>query len=144
MRFRQILTTFAIRKSKLLNQMKTISTTAAPAAIGPYSQAVEANGFVFASGQLPIEPSTGQFPEGGVKEQTRQSLLNAQAILREAGLELQNVVKTTVFLASMDDFAAMNEVYSSFFCEPFPARSAVAVKTLPKGALVEIECIAAR
>jgi len=127
-----------------LNQMKTISTTAAPAAIGPYSQAVEANGFVFASGQLPIDPSTGQFPEGGVKEQTRQSLLNAQAILREAGLELKNVVKTTVFLASMDDFAAMNEVYSSFFSEPFPARSAVAVKTLPKGALVEIECIAAR
>ena len=144
MRFRQILTTFAIRKSKLLNRMKTISTTAAPAAIGPYSQAVEANGFVFASGQLPIDPSTGQFPEGGVKEQTRQSLLNAQAILREAGLELENVVKTTVFLASMDDFAAMNEVYSSFFSEPFPARSAVAVKTLPKGALVEIECIAAR
>ena len=124
--------------------MKTISTTAAPAAIGPYSQAVEANGFVFASGQLPIDPLTGQFPEGGVKEQTRQSLLNAQAILREAGLDLQNVVKTTVFLASMDDFAAMNEVYSSFFSEPFPARSAVAVKTLPKGALVEIECIAAR
>ena len=124
--------------------MKTISTTAAPAAIGSYSQAVEANGFVFASGQLPIDPLTGQFPEGGVKEQTRQSLLNAQAILREAGLELQNVVKTTVFLASMDDFAAMNEVYSSFFSEPFPARSAVAVKTLPKGALVEIECIAAR
>ena len=93
---------------------------------------------------LPIDPSTGQFPEGGVKEQTRQSLLNAQAILREAGLELKNVVKTTVFLASMDDFAVMNEVYSSFFSEPFPARSAVAVKTLPKGALVEIECIAAR
>ena len=124
--------------------MKTISTTAAPAAIGPYSQAVEANGFVFASGQLPIDPSTGQFPEGGVQEPTRQSLLNAQAILREAGLELKNVVKTTVFLASMDDFAAMNEVYSSFFSEPYPARSAVAVKTLPKGALVEIECIAAR
>ncbi|MBR6016092.1 MAG: RidA family protein [Prevotella sp.] len=124
--------------------MKTISTTAAPAAIGPYSQAVEANGFVFASGQLPIDPLTGQFPEGGVKGQTHQSLLNAQEILREAGLELKNVVKTTVFLASMDDFAAMNEVYSSFFSEPFPARSAVAVKTLPKGALVEIECIAAR
>ena len=123
---------------------QVISTEKAPAAIGPYSQAIEANGFVYASGQLPIDPSTGQFPEGGVKEQTRQSLLNAQAILREAGLELQNVVKTTVFLASMDDFAAMNEVYSSFFSEPFPARSAVAVKTLPKGALVEIECIAAR
>lgn len=124
--------------------MKAISTSAAPAAIGPYSQAVEANGFVYASGQLPIDPATGQFPEGGVKEQTRQSLLNAQAILREAGLELKNVVKTTVFLASMGDFAAMNEVYSSFFSEPFPARSAVAVKTLPKGAMVEIECIAAR
>ena len=124
--------------------MKTISTSAAPAAIGPYSQAIEANGFVFTSGQLPIDPKTGQFPEGGVKEQTRQSLLNAQAILHEAGLDLKNVVKTLVFLASMDDFAAMNEVYASFFYEPFPARSAVAVKTLPKGALVEIECIAAK
>ncbi|MBR3727308.1 MAG: RidA family protein [Prevotella sp.] len=124
--------------------MKTINTSAAPAAIGPYSQAIEANGFVYTSGQLPIDPATGQFPEGGVKEQTRQSLLNAQAILREAGLEMKNVVKTLVFLASMDDFAAMNEVYATFFSEPYPARSAVAVKTLPKGALVEIECIAAR
>lgn len=124
--------------------MKTINTSAAPAAIGPYSQAIEANGFVYTSGQLPIDPATGQFPEGGVKEQTRQSLLNAQAILREAGLETKNVVKTLVFLASMDDFAAMNEVYATFFSEPYPARSAVAVKTLPKGALVEIECIAAR
>lgn len=124
--------------------MKAISTTAAPAAIGPYSQAIEANGFVYASGQLPIDPATGSFPEGGVREQTRQSLLNAQAILKEAGLSLQNVVKTTVFLASMDDFAAMNEVYASFFSTPYPARSAVAVKTLPKGALVEIECVAAR
>ena len=124
--------------------MKTINTSAAPAAIGPYSQAIEANGFVYTSGQLPIDPATGQFPEGGVKEQTRQSLLNAQAILREAGLEMKSVVKTLVFLASMDDFAAMNEVYATFFSEPYPARSAVAVKTLPKGALVEIECIAAR
>ncbi|MBQ9637503.1 MAG: RidA family protein [Prevotella sp.] len=124
--------------------MKAISTTAAPAAISPYSQAIEANGFVYASGQLPIDPATGAFPEGGIQEQTRQSLLNAQAILQEAGLGLQNVVKTTVFLASMDDFAAMNEVYASFFSSPYPARSAVAVKTLPKGALVEIECIAAR
>lgn len=124
--------------------MKTINTSAAPAAIGPYSQAIEANGFVYTSGQLPIDPATGQFPEGGVKEQTRQSLLNAQAILREAGLEMKNVVKTLVFLASMDDFVAMNEVYATFFSEPYPARSAVAVKTLPKGALVEIECIAAR
>ena len=124
--------------------MNKITTEHAPAAIGPYSQAVEANGFVYTSGQLPIDPATGQFPEGGVKEQTRQSLLNAQAILREAGLEMKNVVKTLVFLASMDDFAAMNEVYATFFSEPYPARSAVAVKTLPKGALVEIECIAAR
>lgn len=124
--------------------MKTINTSAAPAAIGPYSQAIEANGFVYTSGQLPIDPATGQFPEGGVKEQTRQSLLNAQAILCEAGLEMKNVVKTLVFLASMDDFATMNEVYATFFSEPYPARSAVAVKTLPKGALVEIECIAAR
>ncbi len=124
--------------------MKQISTTSAPGAIGPYSQAIEANGFVYASGQLPIDPATGAFPEGGVKEQTRQSLLNAQAILREAGLELTNVVKTTVFLADMNDFAAMNEVYAEFFKAPFPARSAVAVKTLPKNALVEIECVAAR
>ena len=124
--------------------MKQISTTAAPGAIGPYSQAIEANGFVYASGQLPIDPATGAFPEGGVKEQTRQSLLNAQAILREAGLELTNVVKTTVFLADMGDCAAMNEVYAEFFKAPFPARSAIAVKTLPKNALVEIECVAAR
>jgi 2-iminobutanoate/2-iminopropanoate deaminase len=99
---------------------------------------------VFVSGQLPIDPSTGAFPEGGVNEQTRQSLLNASAILQAAGLGLSDVVKTTVFLADMGDFAAMNEVYASFFTEPFPARSAVAVKTLPKGALVEVECIAAR
>ncbi len=125
-------------------QMKQISTTAAPGAIGPYSQAIEANGFVYASGQLPIDPATGAFPEGGVKEQTRQSLLNAQAILREAGLELTNVVKTTVFLADMNDFGAMNEVYAEFFKAPFPARSAIAVKTLPKNALVEIECVAAK
>lgn len=123
---------------------KVISTEKAPAAIGPYSQAIEANGFVYASGQLPINPITGQFPDGGVREQTRQSILNAQAILEEAGLSLDNVVKTTVFLADMNDFAAMNEVYASYFKAPFPARSAVAVKTLPKGAMVEIECIAAR
>jgi 2-iminobutanoate/2-iminopropanoate deaminase len=122
---------------------KAISTEKAPAAIGPYSQAIEANGFVYASGQLPIDPATGQFPEGGIKEQTRQSILNAQAILEAAGLTLANVVKTTVFLADMNDFAAMNEVYASFFQAPYPARSAVAVKTLPKGAMVEIECIAA-
>ena len=125
--------------------MKAISTNEAPAAIGPYSQAVDSGaGLVFVSGQLPIDPETGKFPEGGVAGQARQSLLNAEAILHAAGLELADVVKTTVFLADMGDFAAMNEVYASFFTEPFPARSAVAVKTLPKGALVEIECIATR
>lgn len=123
--------------------MKPISTTQAPAAIGPYSQAVRsAAGLVFVSGQLPIDPATGAFPEGGVEAQTRQSLTNAKAILQEAGLDLSHVVKTTVFLADMGDFAAMNAVYCEFFAAPFPARSAVAVKTLPKGALVEIECIA--
>lgn len=124
--------------------MKAIHTDKAPAAIGPYSQAIEAGPFVFASGQLPIDPATGQFPQGGVKEQTRQSLTNAKSILEAAGLSLANVVKTTVFLADMADFAAMNEVYAEFFVAPFPARSAVAVKTLPKNALVEVECIAAR
>lgn len=124
--------------------MKQISTQNAPAAIGPYSQAIEVNGFVYASGQLPIDPATGAFPEGGVKEQTRQSLLNVKAILEEAGLALSNVVKTTVYLADMGDFAVMNEVYSQFFAQPFPARSAIAVKALPKGALVEVEVVAAR
>lgn len=124
--------------------MKPIVTSAAPAAIGPYSQAIEVNGFVYASGQLPIDPATGAFPEGGVQEQTRQSLLNVKAILEEAGLTLANVVKTTVYLADMGDFAAMNEIYSQFFSQPFPARSAVAVKALPKGALVEVEVVAAR
>ena len=124
--------------------MKAISTKNAPAAIGPYSQAIEAGGMVFASGQLPINPATGAFPEGGIKEQTRQSILNAEAILKEAGCSLANVVKTTVLLADIADFAAMNEVYASFFSEPFPARSALAVRDLPKGALVEIEMIAAK
>ena len=125
--------------------MKAIQTDKAPAAIGPYSQAIDSGaGIVFVSGQLPIVPATGAFPEGGIKEQTRQSLANAKAILEAAGLGLGNVVKTTVFLADMGDFAAMNEVYAEFFTAPFPARSAVAVKTLPKGAMVEIECIAAR
>ena len=122
--------------------MKAISTEKAPAAIGPYSQAIEANGFVYASGQLPIDPATGAFPEGGIKEQTRQSLLNAQAILKSAGFDLNNVVKTTVLLSDIANFGPMNEVYAEFFEQPFPARSAFAVKDLPKGALVEIEMIA--
>ena len=124
--------------------MKALSTEKAPAAIGPYSQAIEANAMVFASGQLPIDPATGAFPEGGIKEQTRQSLLNAQAILQSAGLDLKDVVKTTVLLSDIANFGPMNEVYSEFFSQPYPARSAFAVRDLPKGALVEIECIAAR
>ena len=122
--------------------MNAISTTKAPAAIGPYSQAIKVGELVFVSGQLPIDPATGAFAEGGIKELTRQSLTNMKAILEEAGTSMANVVKTTVFLADMNDFTAMNEVYAEFFAAPFPARSAVAVKTLPKGALVEIECIA--
>ena len=123
--------------------MKAIKTNMAPAAIGPYSQAIEANGMVFLSGQLPINPQTGEMPEG-IEAQTRQSLTNARAILAEAGLTMSDVVKTTVLLADIADFAAMNAVYSECFSEPFPARSAFAVRDVPKGALVEIECIAVR
>ena len=122
--------------------MKTIHTNNAPAAIGPYSQAIEVSGFIFASGQIPIDPSTGNFVEGGIKEQTKQAITNAKNILKEAGTDLAHVVKTTVYLANMADFAAMNEVYATFFQQPFPARSAVAVKDLPKGALVEVEVLA--
>lgn len=124
--------------------MKALHTDKAPAAIGPYSQAIEVNGMVFASGQIPLDPATGNIVEGGIKEQTQQALTNAKAIMEAAGLTLANVVKTTVFMADMADFAAMNEVYATFFSEPYPARSAVAVKALPKGVLVEVECIAAR
>ena len=119
-----------------------ISTKAAPAAIGPYSQAIIVGNLVYTSGQIPIDPATGSIDEGGIKEQTRQSLTNVQAILKEAGLTMANVIKTTVFMADMNDFADMNAVYAEFFSEPYPARSAVAVKTLPKGALVEIEVVA--
>ena len=122
--------------------MKVISTKQATAAIGPYSQAIQVGNLVYTSGQIPIDPATGAFVEGGIKEQTRQSLTNVKAILNEVGLDLNNVVKTTVFMADMNDFADMNAVYAEFFSEPYPARSAVAVKTLPKGALVEIEVVA--
>ena len=122
--------------------MKAISTKKAPAAIGPYSQAIQVGNLIYASGQIPIDPTTGAFVEGGIKEQTRQSLTNVKAILEEAGLSMGDVVKTTVFLADINDFADMNSVYAEFFTEPYPARSAVAVKALPKGALVEIEVIA--
>jgi len=136
-----------------MDMRQVINTKAAPAAIGPYSQAIQVGNLVFTSGQIPIDPATGSFVEGGIREQTRQSLSNVKAILREAGLSMSDVVKTTVFMADMVDFAAMNEVYAEFFdgqvgkagctAASYPARSAVAVKTLPKGALVEIEVIAA-
>ena len=122
---------------------EVISTPKAPAAIGPYSQAIKVGDLVYTSGQIPIDPATGSFVEGGIKEQTRQSLLNVKAILEAAGLTMGNVVKTTVFMADMNDFADMNAIYAEFFAKPYPARSAVAVKTLPKGALVEIEVVAA-
>lgn len=123
--------------------MKVIHSELAPKAVGPYSQAIVAGGFVFASGQLPIDPATGEFAEGGIKEQTRQSLTNVTHVLAEVGIDLSHVVKTTVFLSDMANFTAMNEVYATFFSEPYPARSAVAVKTLPKNALVEVEVVAA-
>ena len=125
--------------------MKTvISTSQAPAAIGPYAQAVENNGLVITSGQLPIDPATGAFPEG-IQAQTRQSLTNVKAILTEAGTDMDHVLKTTVFLSDMNNFAAMNEVYATFFTEgSYPSRSAVEVARLPKDALVEIEVIATK
>lgn len=121
--------------------MKVISTTNAPAAIGPYSQAIEANGILFCSGQIPIVPATGILVEGGIREQTRQVFHNISQVLAAAGTDMSHVVKTTVFLSDMSNFAAMNEVYAEFFAQPFPARSAVAVRELPKGALVEIEVL---
>ena len=122
---------------------KVIATTNAPGAIGPYSQAIDTGTFVYASGQIPINPADGTIP-AGITAQTAQSLSNVKAILTEAGLTMDNVVKTTVFLADMADFAAMNEVYAQAFSAPYPARSAVAVRDLPKGVLGEIEVIALR
>ena len=121
---------------------KVIFTEKAPAAIGPYSQAIEANGMVFLSGQLPVDPATGEFVPGGVAEQTKQCFENIKSVLAEAGLTTANIVKTTVFLADMSLFADMNAVYATYFEGEFPARSAFAVKALPKNALVEIESIA--
>ena len=123
---------------------KVIFTEKAPAAIGPYSQAIEANGMVFLSGQIPVDPATGNVVEGGVKEQTVRVFENIKAVLDEAGLAFSDVVKTTVFLADMSLFGEMNEVYAGYFDGDFPARSAVAVKALPKNVMVEIECVAAR
>ena len=124
--------------------MKSIATQNAPAAIGPYSQAIEANGTIYVSGQLGIDPSTGNFAEGGAVAQARQSLTNISNILKEAGLSMKNVVKVTVLLADINDFAAVNEIYKDFFESPFPARSAFAVAALPKGGKIEIEAIATK
>lgn len=122
--------------------MKAIATQNAPAAIGPYSQAVKAGNTVYVSGQLGIDPSTGNFAEGGTEAQARQSLTNISNILKEAGLSMKNVAKVTVLLADINDFAAVNEIYKDFFEAPFPARSAFAVAALPKGGKIEIEAIA--
>lgn len=121
---------------------KVISTNAAPAAIGPYSQAIRIGDFIFISGQIPVNPATGNIPEG-IKAQTAQSIANIKAILAEAGISIDHVIKTTVFLADMSLFGEMNEIYGNEFTSPYPARSAVAVKELPKQVLVEIETIAA-
>lgn len=126
--------------------MKAINTSNAPAAIGPYSQAIQASGneTIYVSGQLPIDPATGNFAEGGIQAEARQSLTNIKNILAEAGLTMQNVVKVTVLLADISNFAAVNEIYSEFFTAPYPARSAFAVAALPKGANIEIEAIAVK
>ena len=121
-----------------------ISTKDAPAAIGPYSQAVDIGNLVFCSGQVPLDPETGALVPGGIKEQTEQAFKNIEAILKEAGLTTGNIIKTTVFLADINDFADMNEVYAKHFEAPYPARSAVQVAAIPKGALVEIEVICER
>jgi len=122
--------------------LEKVSTKNAPAAVGPYSQAMKAGDFVYVSGQLPMNPKTGEMVTGSIKDQTRQSLENAKAILKEAGVTLENVVKTTVFLQNMNDFSDMNEVYADFFTDHKPARAAVEVAKLPLGADVEIQMVA--
>ncbi len=121
---------------------QVVSTSKAPGAIGPYSQAIQANGFIFVSGQLPVVPATGEFAAGGIAAQTKQSLENVQAILAEVGCSLTDVVKTTVLLKNINDFAAMNSVYAGYFTKDCPARACFEVARLPKDAMVEIEAIA--
>ena len=123
-------------------EKKVIHTEKAPAAIGPYSQAIQANGFIYVSGQLPVDPATGAFAGDTIEEQTRQSLTNIRNILIEAGADMSNVVKTTVLLKNIGDFAKMNEIYAEFFTGDCPARAAFEVAALPKNALVEIEAVA--
>ena len=122
--------------------MEKISTNKAPLAIGPYSQAIVTGNLVFASGQIAINPETNEVAEGGIEAQARQVLTNITNLLEAAGTSISKVVKTTVFMADMADFATVNSIYAEYFTEPYPARSAVAVKSLPKGVLIEIEVIA--
>ena len=121
---------------------KIVNTKNVPSAIGPYSQGVNLGNLIFFSGQIPLNPLTGEMVDGDIKAQTKQSLENVKALLEDQGLDFSNVVKTTVFLDNMNDFAAMNEIYAQYFVEPYPARSAIAVAKLPKDALVEVEVIA--
>ncbi len=138
-----VLAAKALSASQRSEEMKKeVKTDKAPQAIGPYSQGIVANGFVFCSGQIPIVPQTGQLDTGGIEDQTRQVLKNVSAVLEAAGTSLDNVVKATVFLQDMNDFAAMNKVYAEFFKTPFPARAAVQVARLPRDVKVEIEVIA--
>ena len=122
---------------------KVISTTNAPAAIGPYSQAIEANGFVFASGQISVNPATGEIPEG-VEAQAEQVMINMKNLLEAAGTSMENVVKTSVFIQNMDDFATINGIYAKYFVNECPARACVEVAKLPKGVLLEMEAIAVK
>ena len=123
--------------------MKIIQTNSAPAAVGPYSQAVETDNFVFASGQIALNPATGEMAEG-IEAQAHQALKNAQAVIAASGAKWENVIKTTVFITNMDDFGKVNEIYATYFKQPYPARSCVEVSKLPKGALIEVEVIAAK
>lgn len=123
--------------------MNALNSANAPAALGPYSQALVQGDMVFCSGQIPLDPATGEMAQG-IENQTRQVLKNLTAVLAENGMTLANVIKTTVFLADLNDFAAMNQVYAQHFTQPFPARSCVQVAAIPKGSLVEIECIAVK
>ena len=124
-------------------EKKIIATDKAPAAIGPYSQAIEAGGFVFASGQIPVDPATGNIPDG-IEAQAKQALINVRNLMEASGLSMDNIVKTSVFIKDMNDFAKVNEVYATFFESDFPARSCVEVARLPKDVLIEVEVIAAR
>lgn len=122
--------------------MEKISTSLAPAAIGPYSQGIKCNGMLYASGQIPLDPTTGQLVPGGITEQAHQAFRNVKNLVEAAGTTMANVVKVTVFMADMADFATVNDIYAQYFSDPYPARSAVAVKSLPKGALLEVEVVA--